>query len=163
MKVLFAVSECVPFVKSGGLADVAGSLPRELIRQGTDVRVILPKYGMISDDLKSKMSKIAEFHVKVGWRDQYCGIEQLSHQGITYYFIDNEYYFKREKLYGYFDDGERFSYFNRAVLEALEHISFIPDVIHCHDWHTGMIPLLASGRVSIEKGIRVYSNGFYDS
>ncbi|WP_040207528.1 glycogen synthase GlgA [Neobacillus jeddahensis] len=142
MKILFAVSECVPFAKSGGLADVAGSLPKELKSQGTDIRVILPKYGTISEEYKQKMVKVKEFTVPVGWRNQYCGIEELTHQGITYYFIDNEYYFKRQNLYGYFDDGERFAYFNRAVLETLAQLNFFPDVLHCHDWHTAMIPFL---------------------
>lgn len=142
MKVLFAVSECVPFVKSGGLADVAGSLPKELLKQGTDVRVILPKYGAIREQFKEKMTKQAALTVNVGWRSQYCGIESFTHEGIIFYFIDNEYYFKRDQLYGYFDDGERFAYFNRAVLESLKQIGFIPDIIHCHDWHTGMIPFL---------------------
>ncbi|NRD76249.1 glycogen synthase GlgA [Bacillus sp. BRMEA1] len=142
MKVLFAVSECGPFAKSGGLADVAGSLPKELKKQGTDVRVILPKYGTISEEYKKGMRKLKEFSVQVGWRNQYCGIEELEHQGVIYYFIDNEYYFKREGLYGYYDDGERFAYFNRAVLEALEELDFYPDVLHCHDWHTAMIPYL---------------------
>lgn len=152
MKVLFAVSECVPFVKSGGLADVAGSLPKELAKQGTDVRVILPKYGSISEDFKKKMSRKCEFAVQVGWRSQYCGIEELKYQGITFYFIDNEYYFNRKKLYGYFDDGERFAYFNRAVLDALGHINFYPDVIHSHDWHTGMIPFLLRVEYRAKKG-----------
>jgi starch synthase len=142
VKVLFAVSECGPFAKSGGLADVAGSLPKELKSLGTDVRVILPKYGTISENHKRKMKKVKEFTVPVGWRNQYCGIEELIYQGVTYYFIDNEYYFKREGFYGYFDDGERFAYFNRAVLEAIGQLDFYPDVLHCHDWHTAMIPFL---------------------
>lgn len=142
MKVLFAVSECAPFAKSGGLADVAGSLPKELNRLGTDVRVILPKYQSISDEYKQRMKKVKEFTVSVGWRNQYCGIEELTYQGITFYFIDNEYYFKRDGFYGYFDDGERFSFFNRAVLEAIKELDFYPDVLHCHDWHTAMIPYL---------------------
>ncbi|EIJ79360.1 glycogen synthase [Bacillus methanolicus PB1] len=142
MKVLFIVSECVPFVKSGGLADVAGSLPKELKKLGTDVRVILPKYGTISEKWKNYLRKIAEFRVQVGWRNQYCGIEQLILDGATFYFVDNEYYFNRERLYGFFDDGERFAYLNRAVLESLAHIDFNPDILHCHDWHTGMIPFL---------------------
>lgn len=142
MKVLFAVSECVPFVKSGGLADVAGSLPKELRKLGTDVRVILPKYGMIPEIYRKQMKKKAEFFVRVGWRNQYCGIEELVFEGVKFYFIDNEYYFKKDRLYGYYDDGERFAFFSRAVLESLSIIDFIPDVIHCHDWHTGMIPFL---------------------
>ncbi|MBM7692993.1 starch synthase [Peribacillus deserti] len=141
MDILFAVSECVPFVKSGGLADVAGSLPQELAKHGNRVRVVLPKYKTIEQKYTDKMSKIAEFYVQVGWRDQYCGIFSLEQDEITYYFVDNEYYFKRDDLYGYFDDGERFSFFTRAVLDALQHIP-APDVIHCHDWHTGMVPFL---------------------
>jgi starch synthase len=142
VKVLFAVSECSPFAKSGGLADVAGSLPKELLSLGTDIRVILPKYGTISENYKNRMKKIGELTVPVGWRNQYCGIEELKENGVTYYFIDNEYYFKRENLYGYYDDGERFAYFNKAVLEVLTQLDFFPDVLHCHDWHTAMIPYL---------------------
>lgn len=142
MKILFAVSECQPFIKSGGLADVAGSLPKELVNQGTDVRIILPNYGPIPYKYKKQMKKLTDFTVKVGWRNQYCGILELTLSGVTYYFIDNEYYFNREGLYGYFDDGERFAFFNRAVLEAISYINFSPDIIHCHDWHTGMIPFL---------------------
>lgn len=152
MKVLFAVSESGPFAKSGGLADVAGSLPKELKSLGTDVRVILPKYGTISDEYKKKMKKIKEFTISVGWRNQYCGIEELTYQGVTFYFIDNEYYFKRDRLYGYYDDGERFAYFSRAVLEALNHIQFFPDVLHCHDWHSAMIPFLLRSEYSYRKG-----------
>lgn len=152
MKVLFAVSECGPFVKSGGLADVAGSLPKELKSLGTDVRVILPKYGTIDETMKKKMKKIKEFSVSVGWRNQYCGLEELEYQGVTYYFIDNEYYFKREGLYGYYDDGERFSFFNRAVLESLNQLDFFPDIIHCHDWHTAMIPYLLRVEYYSRKG-----------
>jgi starch synthase len=142
VKILFAVSECIPFIKSGGLADVAGSLPKELVNQGTDIRVILPNYGVIPEIYKKKMKKVTDFTVKVGWRNQYCGILELKLNGVTYYFVDNEYYYKRDGLYGYFDDGERFAFFNRAVLEAIAHLNFSPDIIHCHDWHTGMIPFL---------------------
>lgn len=152
MKVLYAVSECAPFAKSGGLADVAGSLPKELIALGTDIRVILPKYGTISADYLKDMKMLKEFTVPVGWRNQYCGIEGLTHQGITFYFVDNEYYFKRDHLYGFFDDGERFAYFNRAVLEAMAQLNFIPDVLHCHDWHTAMIPYLLRTEYYKKKG-----------
>lgn len=151
MKVLFAVSECVPFVKSGGLADVAGSLPKELKRQGTDVRVILPKYGTIPEEFKKKMKKKIHYTVQVGWRNQYCGIEELDYEGITYYFVDNEYYFKRNGLYGYGDDGERFAFFTKAVLDFMPAVSFFPDVIHCHDWHTAMIPFLLKYQYGPEK------------
>lgn len=142
MKVLFAVSECVPFAKSGGLADVAGALPKELKKQGTEVRVILPKYRTIPEVFKKSIKRKSEFTVRVGWRNQYCGIEELHYEGITFYLVDNEYYFNRENLYGYDDDGERFAFFTRAVLDALPVLSYFPDVIHCHDWHTGMIPFL---------------------
>jgi starch synthase len=163
VKVLFAVSECGPFAKSGGLADVAGSLPKELKSLGTDVRVMLPKYGTIADEFKSKMKKIKEFTVSVGWRNQYCGIEELTYQGVTFYFVDNEYYFKREGLYGYFDDGERFAYFNRAVLEAITQLDFFPDVLHCHDWHTAMIPYLLRTEYFFKKRIRSYADCVYHS
>ncbi len=142
VKILFAVSECVPFVKSGGLADVAGALPKELKKLGFDVRVILPKYALIRDEYKRKMKKTAEFTVQLGWRNQYCGIEELEHDGIIHYFIDNQYYFFRSQMYGDYDDGEKFSFFNRAVLESIGHIGFFPDIIHSHDWHSGMIPFL---------------------
>jgi starch synthase len=143
MEILFAVSECVPFVKSGGLADVAGSLPKELNKNKDTVRVIMPKYSSIAEEYTEKMSKIAEFYVRVGWRKQYCGLFLLEHEGVQYYFVDNEYYFKRDGLiYGHYDDGERFAYFNKAVLESLEHLPAMPEVIHCHDWHTGLIPFL---------------------
>lgn len=142
MKVMFAVSECVPFIKSGGLADVAGALPKELVKQGTEVTIIMPKYRDIPEKYLSSLEKVMDFRVQVGWRNQYCGLEKLEQDGITFYFIDNEDYFKRPGLYGYFDDGERFSFFNRAVLESLSYLSYYPDIIHCHDWHTAMIPFM---------------------
>lgn len=142
MKVLFAVSECVPFVKTGGLADVAGALPKELKRLGTDIRVMMPKYGLIPQTIREKMEKVTEFTVQIGWRNQYCGIETLIYDDVIYYFIDNEYYFKRDSLYGHYDDGERFSFFCRAVLESLKELDFQPDIIHSHDWHTGMVNYL---------------------
>lgn len=142
LKVLFAAAEAVPFVKTGGLADVIGSLPKELKQQGVDARVILPNYQDIGEDYKKQMVLKNTFIVQVGWRQQYCGVLELTYQGITFYFIDNEYYFKRSGFYGYGDDGERFSFFCKAVLEAVTKIDFIPDVIHCHDWHTGMVSVL---------------------
>ncbi|PLR79413.1 glycogen synthase GlgA [Bacillus sp. V3-13] len=152
MKLLFAVSECVPFIKSGGLADVAGSLPKELKKLGTDIRVILPKYGSLPEEYRKHLKKICEFNVQVGWRNQYCGIEELVFEGVTYYFVDNEYYFKRDRLYGYFDDGERFAYFDRAVLESLSCLDFYPDILHCHDWHTAMIPFLLKAEYAKREG-----------
>jgi len=142
MNVLHIASEGDPFVKTGGLADVMGALPKELAEQGVDVRVILPNYSKIALQLREQMSVRQILTVPIGWRNQYCGIEELEHEGIHYYFIDNEQYFNREGLYGYFDDGERFAFFSRAVLAALPHLGFEPDVLHCHDWQTAMICLL---------------------
>lgn len=141
MKVLFAASECAPFVKTGGLADVIGSLPKELKNQNIDIRVVLPKYEDIPHEFKEKMTFLKSFSVRLSWRNQYCGVEQLTIDGVTFYFIDNEYYFKRHGLYGHYDEAERFAFFSRAVIEMLPKIDFQPDIIHCHDWQTGMIPL----------------------
>lgn len=142
MKVLFAAAECVPFLKTGGLADVIGSLPEALGKRGLDVRVMLPNYAAIPQHYKDQMTLVSEINVPVGWRSAYCGVKELKLDGIVYYFLDNEQYFQRGSAYGHFDDGERFAFLCRAVLEALSAISFFPDVIHCHDWHTGMIPAL---------------------
>lgn len=143
MKILMAASECVPFVKTGGLADVLGALPKALRATGEDVRVVLPKYGEISEEYRSQMTTVCYFYVNLGWRRQYCGIETLELNGIVYYFIDNEYYFKRPYVYGLGgDEAERFAFFSRAVLEMLPRIDFFPDVLHCHDWQTGLIPML---------------------
>lgn len=143
MKLLFAVSEAIPFVKTGGLADVAGTLPAALFKAGVDARVILPKYRDIDPKWKAQMQHIADFYVTMGWRRQYCGVESIVHQDVIYYFIDNEFYFARDAVYGSGpEEGERFGFFCRAVLEALPHISFFPDVLHCNDWQTGMIPAL---------------------
>ncbi len=142
MNILFAASEAVPFVKSGGLADVIGSLPASLRHHHVDVRIILPKYADIPEHFREQMETASTFSVYLGWRNQYCGIQQLEVNGIHYYFVDNEFYFRRGDLYGYGDDAERFVYFSRAVLEALPHLDFKPDIIHCHDWQTGLIPYL---------------------
>lgn len=142
MKVLFAAAEAHPFIKTGGLADVIGALPKALKAAGVDVRVILPKYKGIPEKYSSLMEPVATLEVPIGWRNQYCGIEKVVFEGIPVYFVDNEYYFGRDGIYGYMDDGERFAYFNRAVLECLPAISFQPDVIHCHDWHAAVVPLL---------------------
>jgi starch synthase len=155
MKILFAASEAVPFVKSGGLADVIGSLPGVLKQQSLDIRVILPKYAEIPEEYKSMMKTVKTITVSLGWRNQYCGIQELDLNGIKYYFVDNEFYFRRTGLYGYGDDSERFIYFSRAVIEALPHLGFKPDILHCHDWQTGLIPYLLR---------RVYSeHPFYQS
>ena len=142
MKVLFAASEAHPFIKTGGLGDVMGALPKSLAKLGVDVRVVIPKYKNIKDELKQKLQFVKWFTVSVGWRNQYCGIFQYQYKGVTYYFIDNEYYFNRDGLYGYFDDGERFAFFNRAVLEFIKQIDWQPDLINCNDWQTGMVPVL---------------------
>ncbi len=142
MKVLFVAAEGVPFSKTGGLADVIGALPKGLKDNDVEVRVVLPKYGDIAQEYIDEMIFVHRFSVHVGWRNQYCGVFKLEYEGITFYFIDNEDHFKRPGTYGYFDDGERFSFFNRAVLDALPNIDFRPDIIHCHDWHAAMIPVL---------------------
>ena len=142
MKVLFAASEAHPFIKTGGLGDVMGALPKSLIKLGVDARVVIPKYKNIKDELKQKLQFVKWFTVPVGWRNQYCGVFQYQHNEVIYYFIDNEYYFNRDGLYGYFDDGERFAFFKRAVLEYIKQIDWQPDLINCNDWQTGMVPVL---------------------
>lgn len=141
-KVLFVASEADPFIKTGGLGDVAGALPKYLNKRGVDARVVIPKYRGIKPQFKDKLTFIKWFTVSVGWREQYCGIFEYDHEGVKYYFIDNEYYFFRNALYGDFDDGERFAYFDRAVLEMLKELDWKPDIIHCNDWQTAMIPVL---------------------
>jgi starch synthase len=141
MKILFVASEAHPFIKTGGLGDVAYALPKALRKLGADVRVIIPKYSDIKEEFKKKMLTLSTFDVPVGWRNQYGGLQYLEYDNIPFYFIDNEYYFKRPGSYGFHDDEERFSFFCRAVLEAVNHmIDFTPDVIHLNDWHSGMIP-----------------------
>lgn len=143
MKVLFVASECVPFSKTGGLADVVGALPKEIKKSGVDVRVISPLYSAIPEKWRSKMEHLLYFYVNLGWRRQYVGIERLTLNDITYYFVDNEYYFGRSYIYGLGgDEGERFAFFARAVMEALPKIDFVPDVLHLHDWQTGLIPAM---------------------
>ncbi|GKZ02546.1 glycogen synthase GlgA [Paraclostridium bifermentans] len=145
MRVLFVTAECWPFVKTGGLGDVSYALPKALKREGVDIRVIMPKYVNIPKYLKDQMKTVAVFNVNVAWRNQYCGLMELELDGVKFYFIDNEFYFKRDGeyayLYGYDDDVERFTFFSNAVLESLKRIDFFPDVINLNDWHTGMIPL----------------------
>ncbi|MCY9006031.1 glycogen synthase GlgA [Peribacillus frigoritolerans] len=142
MNVVFAASECAPFIKTGGLGDVIGALPKALKKQGVHVSVILPKYGDLPNQFKQELEHMTSIEVPVGWRQQFCGIEKLVANGITYYFLDNEYYFKRHGSYGFFDDGERFAFFSRAILEALPYLEEKPDVIHCHDWQTGLVSVL---------------------
>jgi starch synthase len=142
IKVLYAAAEVVPFVKTGGLADVAGSLPKALKAQGLDIRVVLPKYGKIPEKYREQMVHIYDGVLPVAWRSKYLGVDSLQLDGVTYYFIDNEEYFQRDQCYGYEDDAERFSFFCRAVLNLLPEIDFWPDVLHANDWHTGLIPVL---------------------
>lgn len=142
MKVLYVASEAVPFIKTGGLADVAGSLPKELAKMGVDARVILPKYSKIAEQYKSKMTHVGHIFVSVSWRNKYAGVDMLKQDGVTYYFVDNEDYFKREGLYGYGDDAERFCFFSRAVLNLLPLIDFFPDVINSNDWHAALVNVL---------------------
>jgi len=142
MKVLIIASESHPFIKTGGLGDVIGVLPHALKNVGVDARVVMPNYRDIKDEFKKQFKFIKSFIVKVGWRDQYCGIFEYIHDEVKYYFIDNEYYFKRNGLYGYYDDGEKFAFFNRAVFNFMKEINWKPDILHCNDWQTGMIPVL---------------------
>lgn len=138
MKVLFAAAEAVPFAKTGGLGDVIGSLPKALKNRNTDIRVIMPLYSNIPLRYGQDLTDLGTITVPVSWRKQYCGLKTLINDGIRYYFIDNEYYFKRDKLYGYDDDAERFAFFSRAILESLPVLGFKPDILHCHDWHTAI-------------------------
>ena len=141
MKVLFAASEAYPFAMSGGLADVAGSLPKALRKRLIGCRVVMPFYSNIPEELKANMNFITHITVPVAWRRQYCGIFEARVDGVIYYLLDNQYYFKRDGLYGFYDDAERYAFFSRAVLEILPHINFKPDVIHCNDWQTAMTPV----------------------
>ncbi|NCE65164.1 glycogen synthase GlgA [Pseudoflavonifractor sp. 524-17] len=141
MNILFTSSEVAPFIKTGGLADVAGSLPKALAAAGHDIRVILPLYDGIGQEWREKMTYLFNFHVYLAWRTPYCGIFELKQDGVTYYFVDNEYYFKRSGLYGHFDDGERFAFFSRAVVEVPAQLDWHPDVIHCNDWQTALTPI----------------------
>ncbi len=138
--VLFAAAEAAPFAKSGGLGEVVGSLPGALRRLGIDARVIMPLYGSIPPGLRAAMAPVTEITVPVGWRRQYCGLHTLRHRDVPFYFLDNRYYFDRLRLYGHYDEAERYAYFARAVLAALPHLAFSPDILHCHDWHAGLIP-----------------------
>ncbi len=142
MKVLLIASEVHPFINTGSLGDVVFSLSKELRRLGIDVRVMIPKYGDIPKFFRDKMTCINIFNVPVGWRNQYCGLEELKYEGAPFYFIDNEYYFKRQGIYGFYDEAERYAFFNRAALESIRYLDFTPDIIHCNDWQTGMLSVL---------------------
>ncbi|MBM6870613.1 glycogen synthase GlgA [Pseudoflavonifractor phocaeensis] len=141
MNILFAASEVAPFIKTGGLADVAGSLPQALAACGHDVRVILPLYEGIGQEWRSQMTYLFNFHVRLAWRSPYCGIFELKRDNVTYYFVDNEYYFKRSSIYGHYDDGERFAFFSRAIIETPGHLNWHPEVLHCNDWQTALVPI----------------------
>lgn len=143
MQIVFASAECAPFVKTGGLGDVAGSLPAALVRAGAEVIVMVPKYATIKDEYKSQMKHFSDFYVSLGWRNEYCGLEKLEHNGVTYMFIDNERYFARDYPYGFFDDGERFAFFSKAITESLQHLpeGFECDILHCNDWQTALAPV----------------------
>lgn len=138
MKILIAASEALPFASTGGLGDVIGSLPAALVNKGVDVRVVMPLYASIADVYRERMKYITSTVVKLSWRNQYCGIFELQHNGVTFYFIDNEYYFKRQFMYGGFDDGERFAFFCKAILDIMPHIDFFPDILHTNDWQTAL-------------------------
>lgn len=143
MQIVFASAECAPFVKTGGLGDVAGSLPAALVRAGAEVIVMVPKYATIKDEDKAQMEHFSDFYVSLGWRNEYCGLEKLEHDGVTYMFIDNERYFARDYPYGFFDDGERFAFFSKAITESLQHLpaGFECDILHCNDWQTALAPV----------------------
>lgn len=141
MKILYVTSEATPFIKSGGLADVAGSLPQEIKKQGHDIRVVLPLYSNIADEHREDLKEVLNITVDLSWRSQYVGLLEKKHDGITYYFVDNEYYFKRDGLYGYYDDGERFVFYSKAIAMMLKYLDFMPDIVHANDWHTGLVPL----------------------
>ena len=149
MKILFVASEARPFIASGGLADVAGSLPKALCDTGNECRVVIPLYKNIAQQFRERMQFVRNFNVPLAWRNQYCGVFKAVYNGVVYYFLDNEYYFKRDNLYGYYDDAERFAFFSKAAMEMLNYIDFDPDVVHANDWHTALVP--------------VYLNTFYRS
>ena len=152
MKVLYAASEALPFIASGGLADVAGSLPQALRKRLVGCRVVMPLYDGIKQELKDSMKFITSISVPVAWRRQYCGIFEARAGGVIYYLLDNQYYFKRDALYGFYDDAERFAFFARAILEIIPHIDFKPDIIHCNDWQTALTPLYYSTMYANQPG-----------
>ena len=159
LRVVFATAEAAPFCKTGGLGDVAGSLPQALADQGCKVIVMLPKYGTIAQKWVDQMEHLCDFYLNLGWRNEYCGLERLEKDGVEYVFVDNERYFKREQLYGYFDDGERFAFFSKAVTESLQYLDrvagFTCDVLHCNDWQTALAPVFLR---EFYQGLPVYEN-----
>ncbi|MGM9521816.1 MAG: glycogen synthase GlgA [Oscillospiraceae bacterium] len=156
MRVLFAAFEAVPFMKTGGLGDVGGSLPQALKEAGCEVRVMIPKFMTIPEAYKNQMTHVTDFRVNLGWRNLYCGVEKLTYKGVIYYFLDNEYYFMRDKAYGYYDDGERIAFFSKAIVESLQYLpDFKCDVLHCNDWHTALAPVFLR---EFYQGIPLYEN-----
>lgn len=157
MKILFAAAEGAPFSKTGGLGDVIGALPKSLVKQGHEVAVALPYYDMVEAKFGDQVEDVLHFETNVGWRRQYVGIKKLVHEGVTFFFIDNQYYFFRGHVYGDWDDGERFAYFQLAVLEMMEQVDFIPELLHVHDYHTAMMPFLLKEKyhwIQAYQGIR---------
>ena len=142
MRVLFAASEAHPFIKSGGLGDVMGALPKELRNLDIDARVIIPRYKNIRQDFFNDMVYIRSFNVRVGWRNQHCDVFEYTYDNVIYYFIGNDYYFNRDEMYGHLDDGEKFAFFSRAILNFIGEHNWCPDIIHCNDWQTGMLPVM---------------------
>ena len=167
MKIMYVTSECAPFIKTGGLGDVAGSLPQALAAKGHDVRVFCPLYSAIDQSMREKFYYIKNAYVRLGWRNQYCGIFRYEADGVTYYFIDNEYYFARGQIYGEYDDAERFAYYSKAVLEVLPDLEWKPDVINCNDWQTALVPvyynLMFASRPFYEniKTVFTYQDGIF--
>lgn len=157
MKILYLTSEARPFIASGGLADVAGSLPKALCDLGHECRVVLPLYSDVKPEWREKMTFLCNFNVALAWRNQYCGVYTICYNGVTYYLLDNEYYFKRSGLYGYYDDAERFAFFSKAAVELINHIDYIPDVLHANDWETAMASVYLNKfyrHIPLFKGIR---------
>lgn len=155
MKILYVAAEATPYIKVGGLGDVMGGLPKELCNMGEDARVVIPLYSQIKEELKSEMTFVTSVGVPLGWRMSYCGIFTAKKNGVTYYFVDNEQYFKRNNVYGEFDDAERFAFFSKAVLEILPHVDFYPDIINVNDWHTALVPLYLN---AFYRNISSYAN-----
>lgn len=153
IKILFASAECSPFFKSGGLGDVAGSLPGYISGANYDIRVILPKLSQIPAKYEKKMEFVTSFDVPLSWRTCYCGLFRMRTKGVSYYFLDNEYYFRRYNAYGEFDDGERYAFFSKAIIEAISYMDFEPDILHCNDWHTALAPVFLR---------EFYHNDMYD-
>ena len=155
-KILFVASEAIPFIKTGGLADVTGSLAHYIDRQNFDVRVILPKYACMEETLKKKLRFHSHFYISLGWRNQYVGILETEEAGVHYYFVDNEYYFAGPQPYNQLhEDIEKFAYFSKAVLAATQMIGFVPDIIHCHDWQAALVPVFLRQRQSLRSTICV--------